>query len=181
MPNFSRRRRLIRTDNPYANVRQWPAQPEDEAYEGEFLDRYYDVSMVGDVPPGTWQDIQAKTRTGVPQSAGAAPGSLVDNVPVGIGPPVAVVEQARFVNLAATVGLRSIQPILAANQKRSYLIIQNVSGSTVFITFDRPATISTGLQIIAAGNYEPVKVPVSSVWAISLVADLPIVVIEGTT
>ncbi len=181
MPNFNRRRRLIRTDNPYANVRQWPTQPEDEAYEGEFVERYIDTSMVGDVPPGTWQDISAKTRTGVPQSAGAQPGSFVDEVPVGIGPPTPTVRQARFVNLAATVNPgRSVQ-LLAANSKRTYLLVQNTSGSTIFLTFDRPATISTGVQVIAAGNYEPLTPTVSSVWAISLVANLTVVVIEGTT
>ncbi len=174
------RRRLVSVANPYANVRQWPTQPEDDAYEGEFIDRYIDTSMVGDVPPGTWQDIQAKTRSGVPQSAGAAPGSLVDNVPVGIGPPTPTIRQARFVNLAATVGTTAVQ-LLAANQKRTYLLVQNVSGATIFITFDRPATISTGVQIVAAGNYEPLTPPVSSVWAIALAANLTAVVVEGTT
>ena len=175
------RRPVVRAVNPYANVRQWPTQPEDDAYEGEFVDRYVDTSLVGDVPPGTWQDIQAKTRSGVPQSAGAVPGSLVENVPVGIGPPTPTIRQARFVNLAATVTTgRSVQ-LLAANSKRTYLLVQNTSGSTIFVTFDRPATISTGVQIIAAGNFEPLTPPVSSVWAISLVANLPVVVIEGTT
>ncbi len=174
-------RRLRRRGvNPYRGVRQWPTQPEDDAPEGEFLDRYRDISRVGIITPEQWRLISSKTGTGVPAQAGAQPGGVVDDVPVGIAPPTPTVRQARFVNLAATVGTVAVQ-LLAANQKRTYLIIVNTSATTIFITFDRPASISTGVPIVSNGNYEPLTPPVSSVWAIALLNNLPTVVVEGTT
>lgn len=173
-------RRRVQRVNPFYDVAQWPTQPEDESPEGEFLDRYRDTSRVGDVTPREWQRIQAKTGGVVPQTAGARPGGIVGNVPVGVGPATPVIRQARFVNLAATVGTTAVQ-ILAANARRTYLLIQNTSGATIFVTFDRPASLASGVQVIAAGNYEPLTPPVSSMWAIALAANLSVVVIEGMT
>lgn len=174
------RQRRARKINPYANVRQWPTQPGENANEGEFIDRYRDVSRAGALTPQQWKLIQAKTGSGLPKSAGAVPGGVVDNAPVGMGPSTPVVRQARFVNLAATVGTTAVQ-LLAGNHRRTYLLVQNTSASPIFVTFDRPASLATGIQIIAQGNYEPLTPPVSSVWAISLVGGLTVVFIEGTT
>lgn len=174
------RQRRVRKHNPFVRVRQWPTQPGDIAPEGEFIDRYRDMSQAGDITPFEWAEIQAKTGSSLPRATGTQPGGVVDKVPVGIAPAQPVVRQARFVNLAATVGTVAVQ-LLASNQRRTYLLVQNTSASTIFLTFDRPASFSTGVQVIAAGNYEPLTPPVSSVWAISLVGGLTTVIIEGTT
>lgn len=178
------RQRRVRKVNPFRNVRQWPTQQDDIAPEGEFIDRFRDVSQAGNVTPWEWLQIQAKTGSSLPQRAGAIPGGVVDNVPVGIAPSTPVVRQARFVNLAVTVsaGAASVQ-LLASNQRRSYLLIQNNGGANVFITFDRPASLSTGVQIVGGinGSYEPLTPPVSSVWAIALAGINNVVIIEGTT
>ncbi len=178
------RQRRVRKVNPFRHVRQWPTQPGDVATEGEFLDRFRDVSQAGDVTPWEWLQIQAKTGSSLPQRTGAVPGGVVDNIPVGMGPSTPVVRQARFVNLAVTVvgGAPSVQ-LLAANQRRSYLIIQNNGGANIFVTFDRPASLSTGVQILGGinGNYEPLTPPVSSVWATALAGINNVVIIEGTT
>lgn len=178
------RQRRVRRYNPFAHVRQWPTKPGDDAPEGEFIDRFRDMSRAGDVTPYEWLQIQAKTGSGLPQAAGGQPGGVVDNVPVGIAPSTPVVRQARFVNLAVTVtaGAASVQ-LLAANQRRSYLLVQNNGGANVFITFDRPASLSTGVQIVGGinGSYEPLTPPVSSVWAIALAGINNVVIIEGTT
>lgn len=172
--------RRVRKINPFRRVRQWPTQPGDVATEGEFIDRFRDVSRAGDVTPQEWLQIQSKTGTSLPRAAGAIPGGIVENVPVGVGPSTPVVRQARFVNLAATVGTVAVQ-LLAANQRRTYLIVVNTSTSIIFVTFDRPASIATGVPILISGNYEPLTPPVSSVWAISTGTDLPVVIVEGTT
>ncbi len=178
------RQRRPRKYNPFVNVRQWPTDPGDIAPEGEFIDRFRDVSQAGDITPQEWLIIQGKTGSSLPQAAGAIPGGIVENVPVGMAPATPVVRQARFVNLAVTVtgGAQSVQ-LLAANQRRTYLIIQNNGGATVFVTFDRPASLSTGVQILGGinGNYEPLTPPVSSVWAVALAGINNVVIIEGTT
>lgn len=176
--------------------RQWPSKPGEVAFESEFSERYIDVSAPGSIPPprrgGLPTPQQPIPLPGVPRPTTTPidvaeggegitePGGIVENVPVGIAPARPTVRQTRAVNLAVTVGLAAIQ-ILASNQKRSYLIIQNTSTSTIFVTFDRPSSFATGIQILPGGNYEPFVVPVNSVWAIANSANLPVVVIEGTT
>ncbi len=158
-----RKRRI----DPYQRMKVWPTQRSENANETEFSERYMDVSAPGVIPP---RGVAPVTKIG----------SIIDEVPVGTKPAIPVIRQARFVNLAVTVGLVATQ-LLASNQRRTYLIIQNTSASTIFVTFDRPASLATGVQILAGGNYEPITPPVSSVWAIALSADLSTVCIEGTT
>lgn len=166
------KRRIIR---PYRDAATWPTQRDDNAFESEFSERYIDVSAPDVVPPrGSVSSIPGR----VPPEQ--APGSVVDKVPVGGKTSTPVVRQARFVNLAATAGLVSVQ-LLASNQRRSYLLIVNNSGSTIFVTFDRPASLATGVPILGGGNYEPITPPVSSVFVISLVGNLPVIVVEGVT
>ncbi len=198
---------MPKTHNPYAKVRQWPVPRDDRFPEPEFIDRYEVPGQPGGVVRRVARAVVQQVGKDVSELT--APGGVVENAPVGIravqpaptlrrrmrgrptqdtfirnwpnvGPLTPTVRQARFVNLAATVGLVSTQ-LLASNQKRSYLLVQNTSGSTIFLTFDRPASLASGIQVIAGGNYEPLTPSVSSVWAISLVANLTCVIIEGTT
>ncbi|MCP4410656.1 MAG: hypothetical protein GY807_23530 [Gammaproteobacteria bacterium] len=169
-----KKRRIVPFNQPYQNARSWPTGPRDVAYEPEFSDRYIDVSAPG-APAPKGPQIARPGRQFREQTGG-----VVDTVPVGVEKARPVIRQARFVNLAATVGLTA-QQLLASNQRRSYLIIQNTSASTIFVTFDRPASLSTGVQILSGGNYEPITPPVSSVWGIALTADLTVILIEGTT
>lgn len=176
MPRF---RRKIRTYNPFTDVRVWPTGPDQVANELEFSETYRDLSAPGEVaPPGAPPVVRMRLPRSVRERI--EPGGIPENVPVGIAPATPVVRQARFVNLAATVGTTSVQ-LLAANQKRTYLIIINTLATTIFVTFDRPASISTGVPILGQGNYEPLTPPVSSVWAISTGTNIPVVIVEGTT
>ncbi len=167
--------------NQYWKRRSWPAKGSEKAFETEFSERYIDpthesVPLPRERPQTPFTLIDA--AQGVP--VGESTGSIMDKVPVGTKPASPVVRQARFVNLAATVGLTAAQ-LLPSNRRRSYLLVQNTSANTIFVTFDRPASLTTGVEINPGGFYEPLTAPVSSVWAIASVADLLVVIVEGTT
>ena len=68
--------------------------------------------------------------------------------------------------------------ILPANLKRFYLLIQDTSAGDIFFNFGAPATVLS-FKIAAGGNYEPLVVPINSIWIIGSAAGLAFVVAEG--
>lgn len=83
-------------------------------------------------------------------------------------------------NYAIGVGLVS-SILLGSAATRKYLLIQNPTGSPIWIqTNSAPAVVGPpAIQIGPGQNYEPTSVPVNQVSAISLVAGLIISVTEG--
>ena len=77
-----------------------------------------------------------------------------------------VIQRASVVSQIKKVTDSESQPVLNANGKRAFLIIQNNGSSDVFINFGNKAD-TNNLKIIAGGNYEPVVIPVNSVYLVS--------------
>lgn len=83
-----------------------------------------------------------------------------------------------FVNTGYTLGIESVQ-VLPSNQNRTYLLIQNKSGGSIFFSFGNKANTYDGVEIVAGGNYEPYIYPSSSLHVIASLAASDIIVIEG--
>jgi len=83
-----------------------------------------------------------------------------------------------FVNTGYTLGLESVQ-VLPANGNRTYLLIQNKSGGSIFFSFGNKANTYDGVVIEAGGNYEPYIYPSSSLHIVASLVNSDVVVIEG--
>lgn len=81
-------------------------------------------------------------------------------------------------NSVATVGVASVT-LLAANNNRDYLLIQNLGAANIYVTFGAAATVAGGIEIQPGGNYEPLKAPRTSVTAISTAAGNDVRIVEG--
>lgn len=69
--------------------------------------------------------------------------------------------------------------VLAVNGQRFYLLIVNKGTQTVYIKFDSSSTGTQGIPIPAGGNYEPIHVPVSAVYALSSSGTQALYILEG--
>ncbi len=83
-----------------------------------------------------------------------------------------------FVNTGYTLGIESVQ-VLPSNQNRTYLLIQNKSGGSIFFSFGNKANTYDGVEIVSGGSYEPYIYPSSSLHVIASLAASDIIVIEG--
>lgn len=78
-----------------------------------------------------------------------------------------------------TVNNITSTPVLRANPNREYLLIQNISGSSIFYNIDAPADALNGIEIFTAGNYEPHNPPTGAIYIFGSAASQRIGVIEG--
>lgn len=73
-----------------------------------------------------------------------------------------------------TAALNSVTSTLlsAASNNRKSVLIQNLSGDTIYVNTGAPAKSSpvAGIAIFTGGNYEPYFTPGDSIWAIGTVA-----------
>lgn len=86
-------------------------------------------------------------------------------------------------NSAANVGITTT-PILAGNNRRCYLLIQNRGAQNVFITFGGAPSLATGfpggLLIPPNGFYEPQReVPVDTIFAVAAAGTNLVTIIQG--
>ena len=63
---------------------------------------------------------------------------------------------------------------------RKYLLIQNISGSSIYVSFGSQASPTGSIEIVAGGNYEPSVPPVDSINMIgSISAYQRVIITEG--
>ncbi len=92
---------------------------------------------------------------------------------------LAVSDKTGLVNQTSVSVTGTSTLILARNELRNYLLIQNVGTDTIIVKFNSAQSGSEGIQIPAGGNYEPGKVPVESVWIESAAGTQATTVLEG--
>lgn len=70
---------------------------------------------------------------------------------------------------------------LPTNAQRKSLLVQNLSGDTIYLNIDAPASASpiAGIAIFTGGNYEPSFVPTGAVWVVGTTGTQAVVVMEG--
>lgn len=78
--------------------------------------------------------------------------------------------------------------VINGNPLRAYLLVQNNSGSSIFVNFGADASATNGIQVVAAGNliFEGGNdggsfVPQEDVYILGAAAGLACVVMEGLT
>lgn len=73
-----------------------------------------------------------------------------------------------------TAALDSVKSTLlsAASSNRKSVLIQNLSGDTIYVNVGAPAKASpvAGIAVFTGGNYEPYFTPGDAIWAIGTVA-----------
>ncbi len=122
--------------------------------------------QLGDLPPGfDTEPLDEIVGTG---------GPLLNQVAKKIARPNRIV----FVNTGYTIDVESVQ-VLPANANRTYLLVQNRSSGSVFMSFGNKSNTYDGIEIVSGGNYEPYVYPFSSVHIIASLASSDVVIIEG--
>ena len=86
-------------------------------------------------------------------------------------------------NSAANVGV-TVTSILAGNNRRAYLFLQNRGIQNVFITFGNQPTNSGGnfpgaILIPPNGFYEPLYVPVDTIYAVAAAGTNLVAIVQG--
>lgn len=61
---------------------------------------------------------------------------------------------AKFYHYGQTVSLTKEAVLYPSKGRRSYFLLENRSGATVYLNFDMSANINDGVQILAGGVYE---------------------------
>lgn len=69
--------------------------------------------------------------------------------------------------------------VLAANAKRTYLIIQNTGATSLCVKFGSTISSSECIVVPAGGNYEMTEAPAQSVWIKAVSGSPTYVVIQG--
>jgi len=70
------------------------------------------------------------------------------------------------VNADVSVGVTSTL-LAAGNTSRNYLLIQNKSTVTIYVSIGGAAVLNTGVQIVAGGYWEPLIPPNAAVYGIT--------------
>lgn len=69
--------------------------------------------------------------------------------------------------------------IVAADQLRTYILIQNLGNQTVLASFGSPVSGSVGVNIPAGTSYEPIKGFVDAVYVKSVSGSQNVLVLQG--
>jgi len=62
---------------------------------------------------------------------------------------------------------------------RSYLLVQNKGSDNVLVKFGSAHSASEGILVLPGGNYEPLKVPVDSMYLKSVSGTPTVSIVEG--
>ena len=123
---------------------------------------------MGDLPP----EMEGKT-------VGPAPGSeALKYRKQALEQQRSVINDINAVNAGHVIGTESVQ-VLVNNINRRYLLVQNNSAATIYLSFSNKANTFDGLKIISGGYYEPFIIPRSAVYLIAAAANSNVVVVEG--
>lgn len=79
----------------------------------------------------------------------------------------------------STTNVSSSVQLLAANQVRTYLVIQNSGTDPIIVKIGSTIATTEGVLIAAGGAYEPRLVPKQSVWAKATTGTQAVRVLEG--
>lgn len=69
--------------------------------------------------------------------------------------------------------------VLAANLNRNYLLVQNKGSADVILKLGSVQSGSEGIIIPASGNYEPIRVPIDSLYLKSSTSTQSVFIYEG--
>lgn len=69
--------------------------------------------------------------------------------------------------------------VLAQNNLRNYLVIQNGGTNPIFVKFGSVQSGTEGIEIIGGGSYEPIEAPANSVFMRTATGSSAYTIIEG--